>query len=205
MGVVRCELRGKRVKARRDTYGATGHAHINPGIIFVTLYNNNYYFFIIVRGRFRVAVGVDVIKNNLIGRKLISLFISGRNCIPSSHNRERGETDNTDNFGFRQFHFAPIELKTQINACTAICTLHPKHIYERAVAPLIMTDYSAVIAEGLCQGAVKTVTLTESRCAELLLQSKNKHSSLIHEHFSQLMYAVSQSEASVIANQHMLL
>ncbi len=29
---------------------------------FVTLYNNNYYFLIIVRGRFRVGVGVDVNK-----------------------------------------------------------------------------------------------------------------------------------------------
>ncbi len=47
------------VKARSDTYGATGHAH---SVIFVTLHNNSYYFFIPVRGRLRVRVGVGVNK-----------------------------------------------------------------------------------------------------------------------------------------------
>ncbi len=49
------------VKARRDKYGATGHAH-QYSVIFVTLYNNNSYFSSIVRGRFRVGVGVDINK-----------------------------------------------------------------------------------------------------------------------------------------------
>ncbi len=59
---------------------------VNQTLIFVTLYNNNSYFSSIVRGRFRVGVGV--IKHNLIGRKLISLFIYSRSCIPSSHSRK---------------------------------------------------------------------------------------------------------------------
>lgn len=42
----------KRVKARRDVYGATGRAH--------TI--NNYYFYILIRGRFRVGVVVDINK-----------------------------------------------------------------------------------------------------------------------------------------------
>ncbi len=60
MKAVKSVYSAAAVKARRDTYGATGHAHINS-VIFVTLYNNNY-FFIIVRGRFRVGVGVDINK-----------------------------------------------------------------------------------------------------------------------------------------------
>ncbi len=38
---------------------ATGHAY---SLIFVTLYNNNDFFCIIVRSRFRVGVDVDVNK-----------------------------------------------------------------------------------------------------------------------------------------------
>ncbi len=45
----------------RDT---AGHVHINIAY-FVTLYNNNYCFCIIL---FRVGVDVDVIKHNLIGK-----------------------------------------------------------------------------------------------------------------------------------------
>ncbi len=49
-----------------ETAVATGYAH-NHSIIFVTLHNNNYYFCIIVRGRFMVWVGVGL-DHNLIGR-----------------------------------------------------------------------------------------------------------------------------------------
>ncbi len=47
------------VKARRDTAKTTMHQY---SVILVTLYNNNYCFCIIVRGMFRVGVGVDVNK-----------------------------------------------------------------------------------------------------------------------------------------------
>ncbi len=58
------------VKARRDTAKTTGNAHIKNSRIFLTQCNNYYCFSVIVRGRFRVGVGVDVNKkNNLIGRK----------------------------------------------------------------------------------------------------------------------------------------
>ncbi len=36
--------------------------------------------------RFRVEVGVDLIKHNLIGRNKYLLLVSGTRCIPSIHN-----------------------------------------------------------------------------------------------------------------------
>ncbi len=35
---------GLWVKAKRETYGTTGHAHINTAYIIVSPYSNNYYF-----------------------------------------------------------------------------------------------------------------------------------------------------------------
>ncbi len=49
----------KDIDMIKDTFGTTGHAHINTA--FVTLYNNNYYF-IIVKSKFRAGVGVDINK-----------------------------------------------------------------------------------------------------------------------------------------------
>ncbi len=46
---------------------AAGHAHINIVSFFVTLYNINYCFCIIVRGRFMVGVGVDFNKTQSNG------------------------------------------------------------------------------------------------------------------------------------------
>ncbi len=63
--MLHCGLWGglKWIKARRDMYGATGHAHINT-VCFLSLCTT----IIIkkkknpVRGKFRVGVGIDVNK-----------------------------------------------------------------------------------------------------------------------------------------------